>query len=103
MILKKFKKQDKNYFYTENSGGTSSVVFSICDHCTLNNCTIKGVGNVGNLVYLNTYNTGDLVPDDMFAPQIIQIYNVENNITNNVILGKEEEKDVSRIWALASK
>ena len=85
---------NNSYFYTENSGGSSSVVFSICDHCTLNNCTVKGVGNVGNLVYLNVYNVEGIVGDDVFAPQIIAEYNIENNIMNNIILGPETAQSI---------
>ena len=85
---------NNSYFYTENSGGSSSVVFSICDHCTLNNCTIKGVGQVGNLVYLNVYNVEGIVGDDVFAPQIVAEYNIENNIMNNIILGPEEAQAI---------
>lgn len=67
-------------FYTENNGGSSTLVLAGADNCTIENNTITGVGQVGNLLYLTTYN----------------IYNVEvidantnsyNVIRNNTING----------------
>ncbi|RAP52383.1 MAG: hypothetical protein BZ133_01175 [Methanosphaera sp. SHI613] len=42
--------------YCENNGGTSLGVIAAAQYCTFENCTFKGVGNVGNLLYLTTYN-----------------------------------------------
>lgn len=46
-------------FYTENSGGYSTLVFAGVNCSTIENNTITGVGMVGNLLYLTTYNVGD--------------------------------------------
>lgn len=46
-------------FYTENSGSHSTLVFAGVNCSTIENNTITGVGEVGNLLYLTTYNTGD--------------------------------------------
>ena len=47
--------------YTHNNGGSSSMVFSWANHCLVENCTVVAIGNVGNLVYVNTYNVE--IPD----------------------------------------
>ena len=46
-------------FYTENSGGYSTLVFAGVNCSTIENNTITAVGEVGNLLYLTTYNTND--------------------------------------------
>lgn len=46
-------------FYTENSGAHSTLVFAGVNCSTIENNTITGVGTVGNLLYLTTYNVGD--------------------------------------------
>ena len=65
------------YIYTENNGGSSSFVITRSEYCTIDHCTIRGVGNVGNLLYLNIYN----------APQGTTLNNSYNNITNNDVRG----------------
>ncbi|OED30032.1 hypothetical protein [Methanosphaera sp. WGK6] len=66
------------YFYTENNGGHSSLVGAWAHHCTFDNNTIVGSGNLGNLLYLTTYNVD--IPD-------LRSTNDYNNITNNKIYG----------------
>lgn len=64
-------------FYTEENGGSSTLVLAVASNCTINNCTFRGVGFIGNIIYLTTYNTiADL--NDPFA-------NTGNRITNNKI------------------
>lgn len=46
-------------FYTENSGGYSTLVFAGVNCSTIENNTITAVGEVGNLLYLTTFNTND--------------------------------------------
>lgn len=41
---------------TTNNGGSSSVVLAWANHCLIENCTILGEGNVGNLFYITTFN-----------------------------------------------
>ncbi|WP_400222636.1 Ig-like domain repeat protein, partial [Methanobrevibacter smithii] len=45
-----------SYIYTSNNGGSSSIVLTHVQNCTVENNTIVGEGNVGNLLYLNTFN-----------------------------------------------
>ena len=45
-----------SYFYTRNNGGSSSLVIAWADYCTFDNNTIVVDGNVGNMIYLTTYN-----------------------------------------------
>ena len=64
-----------SYIYTSNNGGSSSIVLTHVQNCTVENNTIVGEGNVGNLLYLNTFNdAGDLSND-------------YNKIINNKITG----------------
>ena len=50
---------DNCYIYTENNGGSSSFVWTLASNCTFQNSVVEGRGNVGNLIYLNTFNGKD--------------------------------------------
>uniref|UniRef100_UPI00386F86FB hypothetical protein n=1 Tax=Methanobrevibacter sp. TaxID=66852 RepID=UPI00386F86FB len=50
-------------------------------NCTIDNCTVKAEGNVGNLIYLNVYNIAG-------APSGVPLNN-NNTVSNNRIYGKE--------------
>ncbi len=67
-----------SYFYTKDNGGSTSVALSWADYCTLDNNTFEVVGNVGNMIYLNTFNID--IPQDV-------VPNCHNVIKNNVIYG----------------
>ena len=67
-----------SYFYTRNNGGSSSLVIAWADYCTFHNNTIKVEGNVGNMIYLTTYNVE--IPEGV-------VPNKHNNITYNKIFG----------------
>ena len=69
------------YFYTRNNGGSSSLVMAWADYCTFDNNTIVVEGEVGNMIYLTTYNVD--IPRGVLA-------NVYNNITNNRILAHDK-------------
>ncbi|WP_295617700.1 Ig-like domain-containing protein [uncultured Methanobrevibacter sp.] len=74
-----------SYFYTRNNGGSSSLVMAWADHCTFDNNTIVVEGNVGNMIYLTTYNVE--VPTGVLANQY-------NTITNNKIYGFKEPASI---------
>ena len=76
-----------SYFYTRDNGGSSTLVLSWANYCTIDNNTIWGVGNVGNLFYLNTYNI--VVPGNVPV-------NSYNNITNNRIYGPSSSSPICR-------
>ena len=67
-----------SYFYTKDNGGSTSVALSWADYCTVDNNTFVVEGNVGNMIYLNTYNVD--IPSGIS-------YNKHNIIKNNVIWG----------------
>ncbi|MEE1117310.1 MAG: hypothetical protein UHX91_03620, partial [Methanosphaera sp.] len=67
-----------SYIHTCNNSGSSSIVLAQADYCTIDNNTIIGEGNVGNLVYLTTYNIPNVLYTDVNT-------NTYNNITNNRI------------------
>lgn len=67
-----------SYFHTCNNSGSSSLVLSWADNCTIDNNTIIGEGNIGNLMYLTTYN----IPGIDYRNVSINTF---NNITNNRI------------------
>ena len=69
-----------SYFYTRNNGGSSSLVIAGANYCIFDNNTVRGVGNVGNLIYLTTYNTG--LPTGSIA-------NIGNTIINNKMYGPD--------------
>ena len=70
-----------SYFYTRNNGGSTTFTFSWATHCTFDNNTVKAEGNVGNLLYLNTFNV-------VGAPTGVPL-NTYNKFTNNRVYGKE--------------
>ena len=70
-----------SYLYTRNNGGSTTFTMSWATNCTIDNCTVKAEGNVGNLVYLNVYNI-------VGAPTGVPLNNY-NTISNNRIYGKE--------------
>ena len=70
-----------SYFYTRNNGGSSTLVLAWGDYCTLVNNTVVGVGNVGNLIYLTTYNVE--IPRNI-------TYNSHNIIANNTLTGPQQ-------------
>jgi hypothetical protein len=78
-----------SYFYTRNNGGSSSLVMAWADYCTFDNNTIVVEGNVGNMIYLTTFNVN--VPSGVVA-------NVHNNITNNHIYSPNSASAIC--WAL---
>ncbi|MBQ6219005.1 MAG: hypothetical protein IJJ47_04665 [Methanosphaera sp.] len=45
-----------SHFYAVNNTGCSSLVITYGKNCTIDNNTVFGTGNVGNLVYINKYN-----------------------------------------------
>ena len=65
-----------SYIYTSNNGGSSSIVLTHVQNCTVENNTIVGEGNVGNLIYLNTFNDAGC-----------DLSNDYNKIINNKITG----------------
>ncbi len=62
-----------SYFHTKDNYGHSTVVFAWASNCVVDNCTIIGEGNVGNLFYITTYNTA--VPDQATANMNITLTN----------------------------
>jgi len=78
-----------SYFYTKDNGGSSTFVFNWADNSTLVNSTVEADGNVGNLVYLTTYNVN--IPSGTTA-------NCNNQIINNTIRGPETATAIC--WAI---
>ncbi len=76
-------------FYSENNGGHSIVVCAGVDGFYFINNTIQGVGRVGDLFYLTTYNTGHDFED----------INAHAYVINNTIIGPEEPLDIC--WAIS--
>ena len=70
-----------SYLYTRNNGGSTTFTMSWATNCTIDNCTVKAEGNVGNLVYLNIFNIAG-------APTGVPLNNY-NKVINNRIYGKE--------------
>ena len=65
-----------SYIYTSNNGGSSSIVLTHVQNCTVENNTIVGEASVGNLLYLNTFNDAGC-----------DLSNDYNKIINNKITG----------------
>ena len=71
---------DNSRFSTTNNGGSSTLVLASASYCTIDHNNITGVGNVGNLLYLTTYNIEGAELTDIEL-------NSYNNITYNNITG----------------
>lgn len=67
-----------SYFYTKNNGGSSTLVLAWANNCIIQNNTIEAEGNVGNMLYITTYNVN--IPTGM-------IFNSHNQLINNTING----------------
>lgn len=70
---------ENSTFSTKNNQGSSSLVLAWASNCTINNNKVTAIGNVGNLIYLTTYNV-----DGVNESESINDY---NTITNNVLTG----------------
>ena len=78
-----------SYFFTKDNGGHSTLVIAFADYCTFDNNTVIVEGNVGNMIYLTTFNVA--IPSGVAA-------NVHNNITNNRIYSSNGPSVIC--WAL---
>jgi len=67
-----------SYFYTKDNGGSSTLVLAWADNCIIENNTIEGEGNIGNMLYITTYNVE--IPTGI-------IFNSHNKLLNNTING----------------
>lgn len=47
---------NNSYFKSDNNLGVSTLVCAVAQDVLIENCTIEGIGFVGNLVYFTTYN-----------------------------------------------
>ena len=72
-----------SYFYTKDNGQHSTAVFSGCSNILFENNTIIGVGGLGNLVYLNTFNVEEGASHSNFI------------IRNNVIDASQAESQIT--------
>ena len=71
---------ENSNFKTTNNSGSSTLVLAWANNCTLINNTITGTGNVGNLIYLTTYNVQGQSYTDITL-------NRGNRIINNTVRG----------------
>ncbi|AWX33214.1 hypothetical protein [Methanosphaera sp. BMS] len=79
---------ENSRFSTTNNSGSSTLVLAAAHHCTIHNNNITGSGNVGNLLYLTTYNIVGMNIDDIEL-------NSYNNITNNKISRPQGESNIT--------
>ena len=71
---------ENSNFKTTNNNGSSTLVLAWANNCTLINNTITGTGDVGNLIYLTTYNVQGQSYTDITL-------NRGNRIINNTVRG----------------
>ena len=82
---------ENSRFSTTNNSGSSTLVLAAAYNCTINNNNITGSGNVGNLLYLTTYNIVGMANTDLEL-------NSYNYITNNRVSRPEGESDIT--WGI---
>ena len=76
---------ENSHFTSKDNGGRSTVVFTKVKNSLFRNNTITGIGNVGNLFYLNAYN----LPG---AESSNTSLNTNNTIRDNFINGTDAIK-----------
>ena len=74
---------ENSTFTTENNGGSSTFVLAWASHCTIRNNVVRGIGEVGNLIYLTTYNV-EGVNENITSSNTLNSHNL---IDNNTIYG----------------
>ncbi|AWX31740.1 hypothetical protein [Methanosphaera sp. BMS] len=74
---------ENSTFTTENNGGSSNFVLAWASHCTIRNNVVRGIGEVGNLIYLTTYNV-EGVNENITSSNTLNSHNL---IDNNTIYG----------------
>ncbi|AWX32480.1 Ig-like domain repeat protein [Methanosphaera sp. BMS] len=74
---------ENSTFTTENNGGSSTFVLAWASHCTIRNNIVRGIGEVGNLIYLTTYNV-EGVNENITSSNTLNSHNL---IDNNTIYG----------------
>ena len=103
-------------FITTTNGGYSTLVLTWVKDCTIDNNTITGTGNIGNLVYLNNYgantnangitnnshntisnNTITATNNGIFCYSLV-ISGANNTIINNVV-SNSYTYAITTIWA----
>ncbi|MBE6487834.1 MAG: hypothetical protein E7Z86_03905 [Methanosphaera stadtmanae] len=82
---------ENSRFSTTNNSGSSTLVLAAAYNCTIHNNNITGSGNVGNLLYLTTYNIVGMANTDLEL-------NSYNYITNNRVSRPEGESDIT--WGI---
>ena len=98
-------KVTNSYFLTEDNGGHSNFVLTNASYVSVDNSSIIGRGNVGNLIYLNLYNL-ETMPEGWFLPQLLQAIakgqitvNDHNNFTNCYIQGPDTALGICYLFA----
>ena len=79
---------NNSFIYTKDNGGSSSFVITYSSNCTIENSIIQGAGNVGNILYLNTYNPTITTPEG----------NCYNTLRNNTVIGPDSATGIC--WAI---
>ena len=82
---------ENSRFSTTNNSGSSTLVLAAAYNCTIHNNNITGSGNVGNLLYLTTYNIVGMTNTDLE----LNSYNI---ITNNRISRPEGDSNIT--WGI---
>ena len=75
-----------SYIHSWWNGGTSCLVLAGCTNCLIENNTVKGEGNVGNLFSLNM-GADDAEATSIYTPTDYLCYHVNITIRNNFIEG----------------
>ncbi|MDO5825057.1 MAG: Ig-like domain repeat protein [Methanosphaera sp.] len=70
---------ENSTFTTENNGGSSTFVLAWASHCTIRNNVMTGIGNVGNLIYLTTYNVEGVNENETSSDTLNSFNLIENN------------------------
>ena len=76
---------ENSAFSTTNNNGSSTLVLADAQHCTIDNNTITGVGDVGNLLYLTTYNIATNLTVDSNSYNLIQYNTINGPSTTSAI------------------
>ena len=78
---------------TKDNQGSTSLALSWANNCIIRNNKIIGIGFVGNIFYLNTFNVENL-PTDENGKTDFRIVNANNIIENNILIGPDNPADI---------
>ena len=78
---------ENSTFSTKDQWGGCTLVLAWANNCTIRYNKITGIGEVGNLFYLTTFNVEERMPYNDAGQLDYTLINVNNTFENNLLIG----------------